>query len=321
MNPRRLTPSMSLLVAFEAAARHLSFTRAAAELSLTQSAVSRQVQALEELLQVPLFRREGRRITLTDTGTMYLREVGAALQRISSASLQAIAFRTGGGSLHLASLPTFAARWLMPRLNGFYASHPGILVHVHSRVKQFDLELAGIDAVIGVGDGVWPGLVAHHLMDEVVVPVISPALRQALPMGAPADIAQHLLLLVAARPHVWKDWFTAQGLPVNRMRLGPQFELTSHLIQAVAAGIGVGLVPSFLVEDELRNGVLELAFDLPLRTQAGYYLFVPPEKLQQPPVAAFRNWLLALRGIQGDAGAAEPATAPSSPRPPAAPRP
>lgn len=292
---------MSLLIAFDAAARHLSFTRAAAELSLTQSAVSRQVQALEELLEVALFRREGRRIVLTDTGAMYQREISSALQRISSASLQAIAFRNGGGSLHLASLPAFAAKWLMPRMNAFYASHPGILVHVHSRMKQFDLELAGIDAVIGVGDGIWPGLVAHHLLDEVVVPVISPALRKAHPMKSPADIAQHLLLLVAARPYVWKDWFVAQGVPVHQMRLGPQFELTSHLIQAVASGIGVGLLPSFLVEDELRNGVLELAFDLPMRTKAGYYLFIPPEKLRLPPVAAFKDWLLELGEIKGSA--------------------
>ncbi|HSV44273.1 MAG TPA: LysR substrate-binding domain-containing protein [Ramlibacter sp.] len=296
MNPRRLTPSMSLLLAFEASARHLSFTRAAGELSLTQSAVSRQVQTLEDLLEVPLFRRERRRLTLTDTGAMYQREVSAALQRITSASLQAIAFRTGGGSLHLASLPTFAAKWLMPRLNTFYASHPGVLVHVHSRVKQFDLDLAGIDAAIGVGDGVWPGLVAYHLIDEVVVPVISPALRKAHAMKSPVDIAQHLLLLVATRPHVWKDWFVAQGLQVDRMRLGPQFELTSHLIQAVAAGIGVGLVPAILVEDELRSGVLELAFDLPLRTNDGYHLFIPPEKLRLPPVVAFRDWLLGFRG-------------------------
>lgn len=302
MNPRRLTPSISLLVAFEASARHLSFTRAATELSLTQSAVSRQVQALEELLEVPLFRRERRTIALTETGAMYQREVSGALQRISNATLQAIAFRSGGGSLHVASLPAFAAKWLMPRMNGFYSKHPGILVHVHSRLKQFDLELAGIDAAIGVGAGDWPGLVSHHLLDELVVPVISPALRAAHPMKTPGDIAQHLLLLVAARPHVWKDWFVAQGLPINQMRLGPQFELTSHLIQAVASGIGVGLLPTFLVEDELRSGVLELAFDLPLRTNAGYYLFIPPEKLALPPVVAFRDWLLAeLRPLKDSA--------------------
>jgi LysR family glycine cleavage system transcriptional activator len=292
MNPRRLTPSMSLLVAFEASARHLSFTRAAQELSLTQSAVSRQVQALEALLEVPLFRREQRRIVLTEAGVMYQRELGGALQRIRNASLQAIAYRTGGGSFHLAALPTFAAKWLMPRLNGFYAMYPGTLVHVHSRIGQFDLGLAGMDAVISVGDGTWPGLVAHHLIDEHVLPVISPALARASKMQNPADISQHLLLQVAARPDVWHRWFMAQGLPLASMRLGPQFELTSHLIQAVASGIGVGLLPSFLVEDELRSGVLELAFDLPLTTGAAYYLFIPLDKLGFPPVAAFRDWIL-----------------------------
>src|SRR5580693_311790 len=120
MHPRRLTPSMSLLVAFEAAARHLSFTRAADELSLTQSAISRQVAALEALLEVTLFRREGRQITLTEVGAKYQRELSGALQRIRSASLQVMAFREGRGSLHLAALPTFASKWLMPRLKDFY---------------------------------------------------------------------------------------------------------------------------------------------------------------------------------------------------------
>ncbi|HSI56671.1 MAG TPA: LysR substrate-binding domain-containing protein [Ideonella sp.] len=291
MNPRRLTPSMSLLVAFDAAARHLSFTRAAVELSLTQSAISRQVQSLEALLEVPLFKREGRNIVLTDIGRMYQAELGTALQRIRNASLQAIAYRVGGGSFHLAVLPTFAAKWLMPRLNGFYAQHPGTLVHVHSRIGRFDLELAAIDAVISVGDGIWPGLIAHPLLDETVLPVISPALARAHPLRQPGDLMQHLLLQVAARPDVWHRWCAAQGVPLHSMRLGPQFELTSHLIQAVASGIGVGLLPSFLVEDELRSGVLELAFDLPLATGAGYYLFVPPEKLKLPPIAAFTRWL------------------------------
>lgn len=299
MNPRRLTPSMSLLVAFEASARHLSFTRAAAELSLTQSAVSRQVQSLEELLEVPLFKREGRRVVLTDIGKMYQSELGTALQRIRNASLQAIAYRSGGGSFHLAALPTFAAKWLMPRLNGFYAQHPGTLVHVHSRIGRFDLELAGIDAVISVGEGptdeVWPGLVAHHLLDETVLPVISPALAQSVPLRKPADVAKHLLLQVAARPDVWHRWFAAQGLPPQTTRLGPQFELTSHLIQAVASGIGVGLVPTFLVEEEMRAGVLQPALDLPLTTGASYYLLVPPDKLRLPPIAAFARWLLQLK--------------------------
>lgn len=292
MNPRRLTPSMSLLLAFEASARHLSFTRAAAELALTQSAVSRQVQALEELLEVALFRREKRRIVLTEAGRGYQKELAAALQRIRSASLQAISHRTGRGAFHLAALPTFTAKWLMPRLHRFYARHPGILVHLHSRVTRFDLDLAGIDAVIAVGDGDWPGLVPHRLMNEQVIPVISPEIAARQNMRKPADLVQHVLLQVAARPAVWQRWFEAHGLPVRSMRWGAQFELTTHLIQAVASGLGVGLLPTFLVEDELRQGVLAPALDEEFSTGAGYFFLASPDKLAIPAVAAFRDWLL-----------------------------
>ena len=113
---------------------------------------------------MPLFLREQRRIALTGAGAMYLREVQAALQRIRNASLQAIAYRSGGGSLHLAALPTFASKWLMPRLSTSYAEHPGILVHIHSRIGQFNLAVEGMDAAIGVGDGAWPGTIACPLM-------------------------------------------------------------------------------------------------------------------------------------------------------------
>jgi LysR family glycine cleavage system transcriptional activator len=264
MNPRRLTPSMSWLVAFESAARHLSFTRAAEELSLTQSAVSRHVQALEALLEVSLFRREGRQIELTGVGEMYLRELRGGLQRIRNASLQAIAYRSGGSSIHLASLPTFATKWLMPRLTTFYARHSDILVHVHSRTGQFNHELAGMDAVIGVGDGNWPGMVSHHLLGEVLIPVISPGLAATRQLSKPADMQEHLLLRVSARLDVWNQWFEFYRQPSKNMRLGPAFELTSHLIQAAVAGIGVGLVPKCLVEDELRNGSLVVPFDAAL---------------------------------------------------------
>lgn len=286
---------MSLLLAFDAAARHLNYTRAGVELSLTQSAVSRHVQALENLLEVPLFRRDGRSIVLTDIGRMYQGEVAAALQRVRNASLQAIAYRSGGGSFHLAALPTFAAKWLMPRLGRFYAQNPGTMVHVHSRIGRFDLELAGIDAVIGVGDGIWPGLHAHHIRDETVLPVSNAATVNERPHRSAKDVADHLLLQVAARPDTWRRWFDAQGLPLGSMRPGPQFELTSHLVQALASGLGVGLLPTFLVEDELRSGVLVPFVDLPFNTGAGYYLWVAPEKLQLPPIAAFVRWLMEER--------------------------
>lgn len=296
MNPRKLTPSMSLLLAFDASARHLSFTRAAQDLYLTQSAVSRQVQALETLLGVPLFVREQRKIALTGAGAAYHREVSVALQRIRSGSLQAIASRSGSGSLHLAALPTFASKWLLPRLNDFYRRHPGILVHVHSRIGQFDLDQAGMDAAIGVGDGSWPGLVSHRLVDEVLLPVISPALRCEHALQFPADLAAHVLLVVATRSSAWYRWFEQQGLPTHQLHMGPQFELTSHLIQAVASGMGVGLLPHFLVQDELDNGTLEVAFDVPLASGYTYYLFVRPEQLLQPSVATFSDWLTGQVG-------------------------
>lgn len=296
-NPRRLTPSMSLLLAFEASARHLSFTRAAQELSLTQSAVSRHVKALEELLEVSLFRRQGRTIALTDIGKMYQAELAATLPRIRNASLQAIAYRKGGGAFHLAVLPTFAAKWLMPRLNGFYAKHPGTLVHVHSRIGYFDLDLAGIDAVISVGDGSWPAaMTSHHLTDETVVPIISPSLAGKYKITEPGDLLRHLLLQVAARPDNWRKWCLEHGLSPRSMQMGPQFELTSHLIQAVSSGIGVGLVPYFLVEEELRSGALQVAIDAPMETGAAYYLFVPPDKIALPPIKAFVNWFLENSG-------------------------
>jgi DNA-binding transcriptional LysR family regulator len=298
MNPRRLTPSMSWLVAFESAARHLSFTRAAEELSLTQSAVSRHVQALEGLLEVALFRREGRQIELTGVGEMYLRELRGGLQRIRNASLLAIAYRSGGGSIHLASLPTFASKWLMPRLTEFYASHPDVLVHIHSRTGQFNQELAGMDAAIGVGDGNWPGMVGHHLLDEVLVPVISPALAAKRKLDTPADMQEHTLLRVGTRLDTWAQWFEQYRQPTKYMRLGPAFEVTAHLIQAAVAGVGVGLVPTCLIEDELRNGSLIIPFDATLDKGIGYYLFVPPHRVLPPSLAALKEWLVTLKPPQ-----------------------
>lgn len=292
MNPRRLTPSMSLLLAFESSARHQSFTRAAEELSLSQSAVSRHVQNLEELLEITLFQRQGRKIKLTDTGAAYLKEVSVGLSKIRSATLQAISYRHGGGSLHLAVLPSVGSKWLLPRIHRFYEQHPGIQVHIHSRIGEFDLELAGIDvAISNSADGHWPGAVAHKLMEEELVPVISPALASTLKGRQPADLTTQLLLQVAARPNVWGDWFVRQGLPLNRMRVGPVFELTHHLLQAVQADIGIGLVARFLVEKELQTGQLLEACEDASSHGIDYFVFTAEQRLDFPPAKAFREWV------------------------------
>lgn len=291
MNYRHLTPSMSLLLAFEAAARHESYTRAAVELSLTQSAVSRQVQALEQQLGLTLFRREGRQVQLTDVGRLYRREMSEALGRIRSATLQAMAYQSGGGSLRLATLPTFGSKWLLPRLHDFYKTHPGMLVHINSRIDAVDFETSGIDAAIVVGHAGLPGLISHRLHAEELVVIVSPQTAKGHERWNPEHIAEQMLLNVANNPNVWGDWFSHHHLPHRMMRLGPSFELTSHLIQAVKAGIGIGLVPRILVADELASAEL-ITLDLPFASQRSYFLTYPPRNEMLPSLQAFRGWLL-----------------------------
>lgn len=291
MNHRRLTPSMSLLLAFEAAARHESYTRAAQELSLTQSAVSRQVQALEALLGISLFRREGRNIVLTDVGRLYRRELEGALTQIRNATLQAVAYGSGVGTLRLALLPTFGSKWLLPRLHDFYAANPGVQVHIHSRIQPVDFAAEEIDAAICVGSLERPGLVVHPLLDESMLVVASPAVFAAGEAPTAAAIAGQTLLQVASHPPLWAQWFVENGLDPQQMHGGPNFELTSHLIQAVRAGIGVGLVPRLLVEDELQQGHL-VAVGAAIPSQRTYCLVYPPRNAVLPSLEAFHNWLL-----------------------------
>lgn len=293
MNIHRLVPSMSMLLAFDAAARHHSFTRAADELSLTQSAVSRQIQALERLLEVELFERQGRHIRPTEVGGMYARDIAPALARISGASARVGAFRKGVSSLNLAILPTLGERWLMPGLEAFYRLHPGVMLHLHTRIGEYDITESGMDAAINVGVEPWPGLISHPLVDEEMVLIASPDVLVRQPIREPADIVDHLLLQIAVRSEAWHQWFTAQGLPLGYMRLGPHFEFTAHMIQAVTAGIGIALVARCLVEEELRDGRLTIPLAAGLDSQRRYYLLYPPEKADFPPLATFRDWLLA----------------------------
>ncbi len=283
---------MSLLLAFEASARHESYTRAAMELSLTQSAVSRQVQSLESQLGVSLFRREGRAIVLTDVGRLYMLELSGALAQIRNATLQAVAYGSSVGTLRLALLPTFGSTWLLPRLNQFYAATPGVQVHVHSRIRAVNFEEGEIDAAICVLSGDWPDMVVHPLLDESMVVVASPSIFSSSAGATPEMIAQQSLLQVASHPPLWVEWFAKQGLAPQQMRGGSNFELTSHLIQAVRAGIGVGMVPRILVEEELRQGVL-VTVGAAVSSQRRYCLVYPPRNAALPSLDAFRRWLLA----------------------------
>jgi LysR family transcriptional regulator, glycine cleavage system transcriptional activator len=295
MNYRRLTPSMSLLLVFEAAARHESYARAADELSLSQSAISRQVQTLEDQLGVALFRREGRSVKLTEVGRRYFVELSSALGRIRGATLQAMSHQAGAGTLRLATLPTFGSKWLLPHLHDFYAAHPGVNVHIHSRIGNIDFRNDDIDAAITVGLGDWPELTAHRLYNEFLVAIASPDAKGGVsdPL-TPSWAAKQTLLGVTSNQQAWAEWFSHYQLDHRQMRIGPSFELTSHLIQAVRAGMGIGLVPKVLVEDELSRGEV-VTIGEAITSQRSYYLVYPAGNETLPALVAFRDWLLSAR--------------------------
>jgi LysR family glycine cleavage system transcriptional activator len=296
--PGRLSvPSLSALAAFEAAARHGSFTRAAEELNLTQGAVSRQVAHLEKVLGVSLFQRVKKRVSLTPAGGAYAEGIRDGLSRLAAATVSAMAFRGAAGVLNLAILPTFGTRWLIPRLSRFIEAHPGITINFATKLVPFDFGREPIDAAIHFGDPVWPGAVLHRLMGEEVVPVAAPSLVERLGLDAPADMLRAPLLQQSTRPRAWANWLEKQGLPPERALMGPRFEQFAMVSQAAVAGLGLAIVPRFLVEEELRSGVLVVPVDRPVTGTEGYYLVYPETKAALPAIVAFRDWLLGECGL------------------------
>ena len=296
--PGRLSvPSLSALAAFEAAARHGSFTRAAEELNLTQGAVSRQVALLEQALGVSLFERVRKRVSLTPAGSAYAADVRDGLARLAAATVSAMAFRGASGVLNLAILPTFGTRWLIPRLPRFLDAHPGITINFATRLVPFDFGRDAVDAAIHFGDPVWPGAELHRLMGEEIVPVAAPSLIARTRLAEPADMLRVPLLQQSTRPRAWANWLEQQGLAPERAMMGPRFEQFAMVSQAAVAGLGLAIVPRFLIEEELRSGVLVVPFDRPVRGTEGYYLVYPEARAGLPAIIAFRDWLLRECGV------------------------
>lgn len=293
MTPRGHMPSLAALAAFDAAARHLSFTRAAEELSLTQGAVSRQVAQLETMLGVALFERVRQRVSLTPAGAAYAGEVRDALARIGAATLNVMTTRGAGGVLDLAILPSFGTRWLIPRLPDFFRRHPEVTINFATRIRPFDFGREPLDAAIHFGEPIWPGADLHRLMGETIVPVASPELIAREALLQPADLLRVPLLQQVTRPRAWAEWLEAQGLRMDGAVAGPIFEQFTMVAQAAQAGLGAAIVPRFLVEEELRAGRLVVPFDRPVESRQAYWLVHPKEKSARPAVAAFRTWLLA----------------------------
>lgn len=288
---RRKIPSTLALAAFEAAARHQSFTKAAEELAVTQSAVCRQVAALEAFVGLKLFRRGKRGVTLTDAGAGYSRQVGARLDEVERDAFELMARGGRGGTLELGVVPTFATKWLLPRLGGFLREHPGISVNLTPRTRPFLFDETQLDAAIYAGESTWPGTEGLFLMRENLVAVGSPALISPQRSLGAAEIARRPLLQQSTRPYAWRQWFASLGVKVENDLAGSRMELFSMLTEAAIRGLGVALIPPFLIEQELGRGSLVQWLDHPYLSDRSYYLIVPERKAENPLLQAFRAWL------------------------------
>ena len=288
---RRL-PSLNALRAFEAAARHLSFTRAAHELNVTQAAISHQVKALEERLGVRLFRRLNRALLLTDAGQGYLPPLREAFDRLAEAT-DRVAARDAGGALTVSVLPSFAAKWLVPRLGRFREVCPDVDVRIAPSGHLTDFDREDVDVAIRYGAGKWPALRADFVMTEDIYPVCSPALLDGPnPLHAPRDLRHHTLLHDSELGR-WGVWLLAAGVEGVDPTRGPGFTDSSLVVQAAVEGQGVALARSALAAADLAAGRLIKPFDLSMPAEYAYYVVCPEATAERPKVAAFREWVLA----------------------------
>lgn len=295
---RRRLPPLNALRAFEAAARHLSFTRAADELAVTQAAVSHQVRTLEEWLGLKLFQRENRTIYLTRQGQAYLPAVRQALDLVAEATRRLVE-TDARGPLTVSALPSFAAKWLLPRLSQFRARHPEIDVRISTSDHMVDFVRDDVDMAVRMGRGGWPGVTAIKFLDEDLFPVCSPRLLEGPhPLRKPEDLKHHTLLHDDMRQD-WRTWFLAAGVEGIDPTRGPGYSDSSMVIQAAVEGQGVALGRSALAASDLASGRLVKPFEVTLPANFAYYVVYPPAAIEQPKVKAFVDWLLATAEAEG----------------------
>jgi LysR family glycine cleavage system transcriptional activator len=288
---RRLPP-LSALRAFEAAARHLSFTRAAAELGVTQAAISHQVKLLEDQLGQPLFRRLTRRLLLTDAGQTLWPGVRDGFDRLAQA-VQKVQASGDSGVLTLSLTVSFAARWLVPRLGGFLKAHPEIDVKLTTTDRMVDFAREDVDAAIRHGDGEWPGLDSWRVLSPAYTPLLSPKLVEDVKLEQPSDL-QRLPLLIESDDNInWRAWFQAAGTPWRPHRRMVEFDTTQMAVQAATEGLGVALGPPEYFYDELESGRLLQPFEVYILTDEAFFLVSPTGRAEEPKIRAFRDWILA----------------------------
>jgi LysR family glycine cleavage system transcriptional activator len=289
--PRTLPP-LNAVRAFEAAARHASFARAARELHVTAGAVSQQVQALEHYLGRRLFRRLQRGVELTEIGAAYRREIVDLLDRLAGATEEVRATR-GPSRLRITALPAFAEKWLVPRLARFQAAHPEIRVELSADPKVIDFATTDFDVGLRFTDGRHPDLDVELLFRDRIFPVCSPALQRSdAPLRRPRDVARHVLLHDEYWRNDWRRWLAAARVTGVDVASGPTFTFTSMVMEAAGKGLGIAMGHAVLVADDLAAGRLVAPFKLRVPTPHAHYLVYPRWLARRPAVRAFRAWLL-----------------------------
>lgn len=298
---RQNLPPLNWLRTFEASARHLSFTHAAAELNLTQAAVSKQIKLLEQYLGEMLFQRNARSLSLTRMGSAYLPRVREAIELLADGTAEVFGYRRST-VLSVRVTVGFSTSWLAPRLVGFLRRYPERPVRILSSVWNDDLNRDGFDLDIRYGSGAWPGFRVDRLTWEELTPVCSPALLSGVPpLRCPADLQHHPLLHVLGYEEGWAAWLRAAGLENMPVRQGYQFD-TTLVAQAVAAsGIGVALGRLSVIGRDLEAGRLVAPFDLTTAVDEAFYLIAPPDGTLHPDASVFRDWLLEEARADRDA--------------------
>ena len=284
-------PSLTALRILEAVARHGSFTRAAMELHLTQSAVSRQIRVLEDFFRMRLFDRTQQAVKLTAAGAKYLESVRGSLERIQHATIDLLTGQDGGGTFNLATPPAFGTRWLIPRLHRFQQQNPDIMLNLVTRTAIFDFREQEIDAAFHYGDNDWPGVASVRLTGNKLVLVGAPSyFKRHRPIRSPQDVVGAVMLQPIPRPNQWRDWLLEVGIESANSWAGPRFEHYYMIIQAASAGLGLAILPRIIVEEELKSGRLVDPLGLEVTTAACYCLVYPPNKESNVALQRFGKW-------------------------------
>jgi LysR family glycine cleavage system transcriptional activator len=309
-------PPLTAVRYFECAARHLSFTKAAQELNVTHSAISHQIRALEEWIGEPMFRRLNRSLVLTEAGQLFLKPVREAFDKLAEAT-RLLRARDGSGPLTVSTMPSLAAKWLVPRLRHFRERHPDVDVRISATEQLVDFTRDDVDLAIRYGRGNWPGLAVEKLLSESLYPVCSPRLLEGPnPLRRPEDLVHHQLLWdYDWRTDMWDRWLDVAGLKGLKTRRSLSFNYSNLMLQAAVDGLGVALSQGVLAAEDLAAGRLVRPFDIGLPTEFAYYVVYPPAIAKRPNNLAFRNWLFEEAGdyatrAAGDVGPAGAAHTP-----------